>query len=142
MKSLVVYFSKCGKTRKVAEAIAQGMSCEAIDVKKETPDVTGVNLLIVGSGNYGGKPGKELVKFLDSLQPTNDYNVAFFATSGGPDPKCIEDMRRVLETKGYKFLSRFDCRGQMLLLNRGHPTREDLVNAKSFAVNLKKWSYE
>jgi flavodoxin len=36
MKSLVVYFSKDGKTRKVAEAIAQELNCEAIDVKKKS----------------------------------------------------------------------------------------------------------
>ena len=142
MKALVVYFSKGGKTRKVAEAMAQELNCEVIDVKREMPDVSAVNLLVIGSGNYGGKPGKELVRFLDSLQSNNNCNVAFFATSGGPEPKCIDDMRRVLETKGYKFLSSFDCRGQMLLLNRGHPTPEDLVNAKSFAGNLKKRSYE
>jgi len=50
MNFLVVYFSRGGKTRKVAEAIAQELGCEAVDAKKETPDVSGVELLIVGSG--------------------------------------------------------------------------------------------
>lgn len=138
MKSLVVYYSKGGKTRKVAEAIAQELNCKAIDVKKETPNFSTENLLVVGSGNYGGKPGKELQEFLENLQATSKNNIAFFATSGGPDPKCIEVMQKIVESKGFIFLSQFDCRGKIFLLNRDHPTREDLINAKSFAANLKE----
>ena len=140
MKALVVYYSRGGKTRKLAETIAQELGCETIDIEKKTPDVSGVDLLIVGSGNYGGKPGKELQKFLDNLKPTTNCKVAVFATSGGSEPKCIDVMSKALKTKSYKIISTFDCRGQMLLLNRGHPTQNDLENAKAFAGSLKKLS--
>jgi flavodoxin I len=138
MNFLVVYFSRGGKTRKVAEAITQELGCEAVDVKKETPDVSGVELLIVGSGNYGGKLHKTLQGFLDSLQPSSNKKAAVFATAGGPDPKCIYAMEEALETKGYKVISSFKCRGQLLFFNRGHPTEDDLKNAKAFASDLKK----
>lgn len=138
MKSLVVYFSRGGKTRKVGEAIAQELGCEAIDVKKETPDVSEVGLLIVGSGQYSGKLHKTLRGFLDRLQPSSKSKAAVFATAGGPDPKCIYAMEKALETKGYKIISNFKCRGRFLFFNRGHPTEDDLKNAKAFASDLKK----
>jgi flavodoxin I len=138
MNFLVVYFSRGGKTRKVAEAIAQELGCEAVDVKKETPDVSGVELLIVGSGEYGWIH-KTLQGFLDSLQPSSNKKAAVFATAGGPKPKCIRVIQEALETKGYKVISSFKCRGQLLFfLNRGHPTEDDLKNAKAFASDLKK----
>jgi len=138
MNFLVVYFSRGGKTRKVAEAIAQELGCEAVDVKKETPDVSGVELLIVGSGEYGWIH-KTLQGFLDRLQPSSNKKAAVFATAAGPDPKCIYHMEEVLETKGYKVISSFKCRGQLFFfLNRGHPTEDDLKNAKAFASDLKK----
>jgi flavodoxin I len=138
MNFLVVYFSRGGKTRKVAEAIAQELGCEAVDVKKETPDVSGVELLIVGSGEYGWLH-KTLQGFLDSLQPSSNKKAAVFATAGGPKPKCIRVIQEALETKGYKVISSFKCRGQLLFfLNRGHPTEDDLKNAKAFASDLKK----
>jgi flavodoxin I len=138
MNFLVVYFSRGGKTRKVAEAIAQELGCEAVDVKKETPDVSGVELLIVGSGEYGWLH-KTLRGFLDSLQPSSNKKAAVFATAGGPKPKCICVIQEALETKGYKVISSFKCRGQLLFfLNRGHPTEDDLKNAKAFASDLKK----
>ena len=138
MKSLVVYFSKGGKTRKVAEAIAQELNCQAIDIKKKIPDIAAVNLLVIGSGNYGGKPGKELQEFLEHLQSPSKIKIAFFATSGRPEPKCIEVMQEIVESKGFIFLSEFDCRGKMFLLNRDHPTQDDLRNAKLFAKKLKE----
>jgi flavodoxin len=138
MKFLVVYFSRGGKTEKVAEAIAQELGCEAVDLKKETPDVSGVDLLFVGSGNYGGAPHETLQGFLDSLQPSSNSKAAVFATSGGPDPKCISVIKEALEAKGYKVVSSFDCRGQFLFANRGHPNETDLKNAKEFASELKK----
>jgi flavodoxin I len=89
MKFLVVYFSRGGKTRKVAEAISQELGCKAVDVEKETPDVSGVDLLLVGSGNYGGNTDDRLLGFLNDLKPSNGGIAAVFATAGGPDPKCI-----------------------------------------------------
>jgi len=138
MKFLVVYFSKGGKTGKVAEAIAQELGCKAVDLKKETPDVSGVDLLIVGSGNYGGAPQETVQGFLNNLQPSSNGKAVVFATSGGPDPKCMPIMKEALEAKGYKVVSSFSCRGKFLFANRGHPNEEDLKNAKAFASELKK----
>lgn len=138
MNVLVVYFSRGGRTRKVAEAISQELGCEAVDVKKEKPEVSGVDLLIVGSGTYGGKPGNELLEFLNNLPSSSKRDAVVFATSGGPDPKCIAVMEEALETKGYNVISSFNCRGQFLFSNRGHPNEEDLKNAQAFASKLEK----
>ena len=140
MRFLVVYFSRGGKTRKVAEAIAQQLGCEAVDVEKETPDVAGVELLIVGSGQYPGKLHKTLQSFLDGLQPSNKNKAAVFATAGGPDPKVVYVLKGALEAKGYIVVSSFKCRGRFLFFNWSHPNEEDLENAKAFANDLKKIS--
>lgn len=140
MTFLVVYFSRGGNTRKVAEAIAQELGCKSVDIKKETPDLSGVDMLLVGSGNYGGKTDDRLLTFLNNLQPCSDKKAAVFATSGGSDPKVIDVLQEALEEKGYKVVSSFDCRGKFLLLNRGHPNKDDLKNAKALASDLKNTS--
>jgi flavodoxin I len=140
MESIVVYFSRGGKTRKVAEAVAQELGCKSVDINKETPDLSGVDMLLVGSGNYVGKTDKKLLTFLDNLQPSSDKNAAVFATAGGPDPKVISVLQGALEVKGYKVVSSFKCRGRFLFSNRGHPNGDDLKNAKAFARDLKKTS--
>jgi len=114
MKFLVVYFSRGGKTRKVAEAIAQQLGCKAVDIEKKIPDVSGVEMLIVGSGQYLGKLHKTLQSFLDGLQPSSKKKAAVFATAGGPDPKVVDVLKGVLEAKGYMVVSSFKCRGRFL----------------------------
>jgi len=143
MNFLVVYFSRGGKTRKVAEAIAQELECKSVDITKETPDVSEVDTLLVGSGNYGGKTDDRLLTFLNNLKPSSDRKAAVFATAGGarpegPDPPVLSVLQRALEAKCYKTVASFKCPGQMLLLNRGHPNEDDLKNAKAFASDLKK----
>jgi flavodoxin I len=137
MKCLVVYFSRGGKTRKVAEAIAQQLGCKAVDVRTETPDASGVKLLIVGSGQYPGKLPKPLRRFLEDLPPGSNDKAAVFATAGGPNPKAIHVLRGALEAKGYTVVSSFKCRGRFLFFNWRHPNQEDLENAKAFARDLK-----
>ena len=139
MNFLVVYYSKGGKTRKIAEVIAQELDCETIDLKKETPNVSEVDMLIVGSGNYGGKPDKTIQNFIDNLHLSLDGKAAVFATSGGSESKCIHVMEEDLKMKGFKVVSGFYCLGQFTLLNRGHPNENDLKNARRFANQLKKY---
>ena len=114
MNFLVVYCSRGGKTRKIAEAIAQELGCEAVDVKKKTPNVSEVNMIIIGSGNYGGKPDKKIQNFIDSLHLSVDRKAAVFATSGGSECKCIHVMEENLKTKGYQVVSGFYCLGQFV----------------------------
>jgi flavodoxin len=137
-KQLVVYFSKGGKTKKVAESIAQELQCQPINIVESTPDLSDLDLLVVGSGTYGGKPDKKLQEFLEGLKPVTSGKCAIFTTSGGPNPKSLAFMKETLEGKGYEVVSTFDCRGQFLIGNRGHPNEADLRDAKIFANNLKK----
>lgn len=139
MKFLVVYFSRGGKTRKVAEAIAQQLGCAAVDIR-ETPDVAGVDMLIVGSGAYPWFLSKKLKSFLAGLQPSSKNKAAVFATAAGPNPKVVDVLKGGLEAKGYIVVSSFKCRGRFLFLNWSHPNEEDLENAKTFANDLKKIS--
>ena len=137
MKFMVIYYSRGGKTRKVAEAIAQQLGCAAVDLK-ETPDVAGVDMLIVGSGAYPWFLNKKLKSFLNELQPSSKNKAAVFATAGGSDPKVV--FKGALEAKGYIVVSSFKCRGRFLFFNWSHPNEEDLENAKTFANDLKKIS--
>lgn len=138
MKFLVAYYSKGNKTAKVAGAIASELGCEAVDLTRSKPDVSGVDMLVVGTGTYGGMPGPTLLEFLKALPQATGGKAATFATSAGPGPRSLGRVKSALEEKGYSVVSSFDCRGQFLLANRGHPDEVDLENARVFARDLKK----
>ena len=137
MNSLVVYFSRGSNTRKVAEVIAKELGCDAVDIKKERPSLSNVDLLIVGSGTYGGRPGKEFVSFLEEIPLATGRRAALFATCSSGIVLWFNSMKGVLESKGYQVCGSFSCFGQISFVRRGHPTAEELAKAAEFAAQLR-----
>ena len=64
MKTVVIYESKYGTTKKYAEWIADALSCDLFEKKSITPSaLTGYDTIIYGGGLYaGGVSGIGLLK--------------------------------------------------------------------------------
>jgi len=132
----VVYYSKMGNTKKVAEAIAAelGITAEHVKAKK---GLTKDSFVFLGSGCYAGKPGGIMQEFIKR----NDFKgrqVALFGTSGGGMGDEVRAMEELLKPTGAIIRGSFYCKGKMFLANRGHPSREELANAREFANKMKK----
>ncbi|XES76278.1 MAG: flavodoxin domain-containing protein [Candidatus Bathyarchaeia archaeon] len=137
MNPVIIYFSRGGNTRKVAEAMAEELKIRPIDVKKETPDVSNTDLLIIGSGTYGGKPGEELVAYLENLKQVTGKRAACFSSCAGDATKTLAAMKEILNTKGYTVVDCFSCFGKFAgLTKRGHPSEEEIAQAREFARQL------
>jgi flavodoxin len=133
-----VYFSRGGNTRKVAQAIAEELGVSPVDVKMSKPDVNDADLLVVGSGTYGGKPASEVTSFLEGLSPTTGKKAARFSTCAGDAQKSLASMRDILAGKEYSVIDCFACFGKFALVSkRGHPTIEELNQATEFAKKPK-----
>jgi flavodoxin len=131
MNYQVIYFSRRGSTKKIADAIASELKIEAEDVKNATLDDSA--FVFLGSGNYGGRPGKEMITFIEE----NDFNnVALFGTSGGGMGKEVEEMEKQLHAKNVTVVDRFFCKGKFGLINRTKPSDEDIAEVKKFAKKL------
>lgn len=130
MKSAVVYCSRSGNTRKVADAIAEDLGTTAKSVKDDFT-LEGVDLLFVGSGCYAGKPGKEMERFIGNIKDIK--KAAVFGTYSGRTD-AIKLMKKALEKNGITVLDEWGCTGSFLyLLNRGRPNETDLETAREFA---------
>jgi flavodoxin len=133
----VIYCSKTGNTKKVAESIAGELGVKAEDVisKKSLGKSSAVFL---GSGNYGGKPGKELTDFIEK----NNFKgrcVFVFGTSGSGKGVEVKALAEMLRNKGAKVEDHFFCRGAFIVMfSFGHPNGKDLEKARMFARNAKK----
>jgi flavodoxin len=137
MNVKLIYFSRSGNTRKIALAIAEELKTNPIDVKNETSEVSSADLLIVGSGTYGSRPGKEMVNYLENLKPVKGKRAACFSSCAGDASKTLEAMKDILTKKGYTIVDCFSCFGKFAgLSKRGHPSDEELRHAKEFARKL------
>ena len=133
----VVYYSITGNTKKVAEAIAAelGVKAENVKVKRE---LAKDSFVFLGSGCYASRPGGKLRKFI----ARNDFKgrqVALFGTSGSGEGDEVRVIAELLKPKGALIRGSFYCKGKVwFLFNRGHPTDEELANAREFANEMKK----
>ena len=89
MKSLVVYSSRTGNTRKIAEAVAGALpGCELHPVES-APAPVGYDLVAVGYWVDRGQPDARARAYLKTMK---DANVALFGTLGAwPDSDHARD---------------------------------------------------
>ena len=141
MNYVLVYFSRRGNTRQIAKIIAQELGINPIDVNAESPNVADADMLLVGSGTYGGKPGKEMVDFLKNLSFVTGKKAACFATCATNAKRTLKTMQEILTEKGYTVVDNFSCFGQygtiLAASQLGHPTAKELNQAKEWANRLK-----
>jgi flavodoxin len=142
MNVLIIYKSYHRmNTEKVAKAMAEAMNATLKKVEEVGPaDLAGYDLVGIGSGIYGGKYHRQVVKLVEKV-PRLEKDVFLFHTAGGPDEKYDQPMKEILVAKGARVVGEFRCPGQagflgFIATNKGHPDEQDLENAREFAKEL------
>ena len=82
MKSIVLYTTKTGNTEKVAKAISDALKTDCVNIT-DTTDFFKLNLnkydhFFLGSGVYGGKPHKNIIKFLNQFDFQSQKIIVLF----------------------------------------------------------------
>lgn len=139
MSVQVLFYSKGGNTRKLAEAIADELGAKAADIGAASLDPA-AGTIFLGSGCYGSRPGEEMMRFIEK----NDFTgrkVAVFGTSGGGAGLEVDLMAGALKQKGATVLGSYHCKGRaFLLFSQGHPDWVDLDGAREFARVMARLS--
>jgi Flavodoxins len=140
MKTWVLYYSKGGNTKKIADAIAD----ELDDVLKseQIPPAyppENVALLFLGTGEYAGKPDSKIIEFVRTLNKDRVKNVAVFGTNGkGAAGNAISTLKTLLKEKGINVIDEsFCCKGKyFIFLNRKNPDDGEIKAAKEYAKRV------
>ena len=131
----VLYYSMTGNTRKMAAAIAGELGVEAQHIKT-LANVPQDGLLFLGSGSYGDKPGEDMAKFIEK-NDLKDRKIALFGTSGKGEGLEVRVMEEALKQKGDNVLGSYYSKGRaFVVVNIGHPGRDDLEGARKFAREM------
>ena len=108
MKALVVYDSVFGNTEKIAQAMGQALpaelGAEVLRVGDVQPtQLTGLELLLVGSPTRAFRPTPAITKLLGSIQPgiLRGTRVAAFDTRIAPQDIKSPVLRKVVSFMGY-----------------------------------------
>lgn len=134
MKNLVVYYTKSGNTKKLADVIGEELNCAVASV--ETPITETVELLFLGTAVYKFGIDKKVVEYINSLDASKIGAVAIFATSASSEA-AYGKMAGLLKAKGIKVLDKnFFCRSKFLMVNKDRPNADDFSNIKKFAREI------
>ena len=146
MKTIILYSSKSGNTKKIADTMASQIGCDAIQITSKSPPPTGdldcVDLALVGTGLFAGTPNEDLMRYLGNLNLKTAKMFALFITWGGAprtDKLALARLRKLLESKGQNVLEEhFACYGgwRGVLMKRGHPKAEEIKAAGEWAKKL------
>ncbi len=167
LKSLVVYSSLTGNTKKVGEAIAEELApnCDIHPVE-DNPDTAGYDLVVVGYWVDKGTADAKAAAYLKSIKHSK---VAIFATLGAEadSPHAVSSLQKGIDMldSSNELVGKFICQGKIdpkLLefmkkqfgtkggfhavdekrLERHrkastHPDEQDLANAKAVFAQIK-----
>lgn len=142
MKIIVVYASKSGNTKKIADTIAAQVGAQAYSISPDQPAVSLENcdLVFAGTGIYAGSPNQDFEKYLSTLNLKQPKRFVLFLTWGGAgrtNQQVKAKLQLTLENKGHKVLNDyFSCYGGWKLLRRGRPNSEDVKAASEWAKKV------
>jgi menaquinone-dependent protoporphyrinogen oxidase len=98
MTTAVIYASKTGNTKKVAEYIARKIGAEAISIK-DCNDLSSYDRIIIGTGVYAGKPSKAMRNFIEANKDKL-ANASLFVTCLYNDDKGAKQLEAIAESFG------------------------------------------
>jgi flavodoxin len=112
MKPCVLYFSRTGNTKRMAEAISEATKAPAFDMTSADPlIVEDFDLLIVGTPVEGFRPAKETMTFVERLPKTVGKKSILFCTYALWKGRTFGVLKKELSSKGYKTIIEVSKKG-------------------------------
>ncbi len=146
MKPLIVYQTRTGNTRIIADAMASLLGADIYPVESITPDqLKGRTLVGLGSGIYWTKIDPRIYKAA-SLLP-KDCNTFIFITTGMGSAFMLwlykYRIEKSIKKLGVNLIGYWDCRGydqhpllKWMGISKGHPDATDVESARQFATRM------
>ena len=109
-RAIIVFESIYGNTKKVAEAIAEGLTqtgnieCEVMKTGEvhHTDDLAGYDVILFGCPNHNQEPARNMLKFLDRVAIVGlegKVGAAFETYTGGNKGVALERLEAVIRKK-------------------------------------------
>ncbi len=102
MKPCVLYFSRTGNTKRMAEAISEATEAPVFSITSSEPSaVEDFDMLIVGTPVEGFRPAKETIDFVKRLPNAESKKAIIFCTCALWKGRTFNVLKNELSRKGY-----------------------------------------
>jgi len=113
MNPCVVYFSRTGNTKRLAQAIADTAKAPVYDLASTQPSaIENFDLLIIGTPVEGSSPAKETSAFMESMPKVEGKKTILFCTNRiFGSGRTMNVMEKTLKSKGYETVLKVSKKG-------------------------------
>ncbi|MBQ8740775.1 MAG: flavodoxin [Clostridia bacterium] len=133
MNVAVRYYTRSGNTKKLADAISNAVSTEALDVS--VPLTEKVDILFLGCSYYAFDVDEAVKQFILSNKEFIGKIVCFGTSAMMKSMK--KPVLKVADTVGVAVANEeFHCRGQFGKVHKGRPNETDIAKISDFARKI------
>ena len=113
MNTCIVYFSRTGNTKRLAQAIADTAKAPIYDIASTQPStLENCDLLILGTPVEGASPAKETLAFIEAMPKVEGKKAILFCTYRlFGNSRTMNAMEKTLAAKGYETLLKVSKKG-------------------------------
>ena len=113
MDPCVVYFSRTGNTKRLAQAIADAANAPLMDIAGTLPStIETFDPLILGTPVEGSSPAKETRTFIEGINKVEGKRVILFCTYRIiGNERTMKAMEKELKSKGYETILKVSKKG-------------------------------
>ncbi|MCW4025054.1 MAG: hypothetical protein NWF01_08475 [Candidatus Bathyarchaeota archaeon] len=113
MNNCIVYFSRTGNTKRLAQAIASTVEAPIYDLTSSQPDIIKTcDTLFLGTPVEGASPTKEILAFIGNLPQVESKKVILFCTFKlFGNKRTMNAMEKQLTPKGYHVVLKVSKKG-------------------------------
>ena len=134
MKVAVRYYTKTGNTRRLAEAVAQALGVEALDISHPISEKT--DILFLGNSYYAFTIDPEVRDFVRNLDKDLVGKIVNFGSAAMLN-STYKKVKAEADKVGIEMDEReFHCKGEFKGIHKGKPDEQDLKNAADFAIKI------
>lgn len=134
MTAKILYASKTGHSKKIANAIAKAHNLSMFNVDAQ-PIIENCDVLFIVSGIYGGQNKPELLSFVKKANASSIKQVALITTS--TKGTAQGNLRTALQERGVKVMEEeYNGVGGFLVVKMFRPNEKDINAAVEFAGKI------
>ena len=134
MKIAVRYYTKTGKTKRLAEAVAEAIGDEALPIT--APVTEKVDILFLGNSYYAFSIDPEVRDYIRSLDKEKIGKIVNFGSAAMLN-STWKKVKAEADKAGIPMDEReFHCKGEFKGIHKGRPNEDDLKAAAAFARSI------
>ena len=133
MNISVRYYTRSGNTRKLADAIAETVGCQAESIDATLEEKA--DILFLGCSYYAFDIDESVKKFIADNKDRIGKIVCFGTSAGmGSTLKCVKKVAEPLQIEVSE--DAFHCYGSFGPFHKNRPNPDDLADARRFAKKM------